>query len=111
MSRDKLGAPINLGPNIVADGDSEVANMRGAEGARIIVTEVAGGTADIQPQGSAEVPVDGAIVNPYPMGGPKALAANETWTRWIGEPNAYLNLNVANVVGAEVVVELQKFGA
>ena len=111
-SRDKLGAPFTLGPDIVADGDSTVLNCRGGEAVRIVITELAGGTADIQPQGSNTPPAaDGLIVNPYPMGAVKALAANETWTRWVGEPNSYVGVNVANVAVATVRVEVQRFGA
>ena len=110
MSRDKLGRAFQLGPELVADGDSESLGMRGAEGARIIITETAGGTADIQPQGSAaNTPSDPP--NWYPMGAVKALTANETWTRWLSEPNSHINVNVANVVGASVKVEVQRFGA
>ena len=110
MRRDKLGTAFQLGPEIVADGDSDSLGMRGCEGARVIVTETAGGTADIQPQGSAtNTPSDPP--NWYPMGGVKALGANETWTRWIGEPNSHINVSVSNVVGASVRVEVQRFGA
>ena len=112
--RHKLGGPTTLGPNITADGDSESINMRASEGARIIVTEVGGGTADIQPQGSAAVVEPGAddtLLNPYPMGIVKALGANETWTRWLSEPNSYLGVNVANVAGgADIKIEIQRFG-
>jgi len=104
-SRDKLAAPVQLGPDITTDTSSPSFNQRGAEGTRLIIRETAGGTADVQPEGSAD------NVNWYPMGTLKSLGANEVFTRWIGEPNAYVRVTVSASAGSTIVIETQRFGA
>lgn len=89
----KLGPPKPV-DTIVGDGDSLPYNTRSRVGHRIILDgSAAAGGGTFNTQGSG----DGVAW--YNLGTPIVVAAGETRTRWIGEPNTYLRVQTTGAVG------------
>lgn len=104
--REKLGREFEvLAPTAGPAATSDVVNMRGSDGARVVFNAGAGVTAaTFQAEGSPN-----GKDRWYPMGPAVVLNSAGTRTLWLGEPNSFIRVQVSGVAGGSVDVGVQRF--